>query len=52
MVLDRGVIAEFDTPYNLLQNPAGYFAKLVKEQGQQFESKMLNLAAQKQREVE
>jgi ABC-type multidrug transport system fused ATPase/permease subunit len=52
MILEKGVVAEFDTPYNLLQNPAGYFAKLFKEQGQQFESKMKNLAAQKQREIE
>ena len=47
MVLDRGNLVEFDTPFNLLQNSEGYFTKLIKEQGKQFEQEMLDLARKK-----
>jgi ABC-type multidrug transport system fused ATPase/permease subunit len=31
MVMDNGIIAEFDTPGNLLQNRGGLFFALAKE---------------------
>ncbi|RIA93900.1 ATP-binding cassette transporter 1 [Glomus cerebriforme] len=36
LVLDEGNVSEFDTPYNLLQNPNGLFRKLC-EQSNEFE---------------
>ncbi len=47
MVLDKGKIVEFDTPFNLLQNSEGYFTSLIKEQGKTFEQEMLKLAEKK-----
>jgi len=35
-LLDHGNVAEFDTPYNLLQNPDSLFYKLC-EQSNEFE---------------
>lgn len=29
--MDKGQVAEFDTPHNLLQNPASHFSSLVNE---------------------
>ncbi|KAL0269547.1 UNVERIFIED_CONTAM: hypothetical protein PYX00_007245 [Menopon gallinae] len=33
LVMDNGRMVEFDTPYNLLQRPAGHFAKLARHAG-------------------
>jgi len=46
LVLDQGNIAEFDDPVELLET-GGYFAKLIKENGPDFESKMRYLARNK-----
>jgi ABC-type proline/glycine betaine transport system ATPase subunit len=35
MVMDKGRLVEFDSPFTLLQNPAGYFCKLVHHTGEQ-----------------
>lgn len=45
LVMDAGEAMEFDHPYTLLQNPEGYFSKMVKETGPAM-SKMLTRAAQ------
>ncbi|CAI2167258.1 20609_t:CDS:10 [Funneliformis geosporum] len=46
LVLDHGNVAEFDTPYNLLQNPDSLFYKLC-EQSNEFEY-LKELATKKQ----
>jgi len=46
LVLDQGNIAEFEDPVNLLES-GGYFSKLIKENGPDFESKMKYLANNK-----
>lgn len=33
LVLDKGLVAEFDTPKNLLSNPKGIFTELVNQTG-------------------
>ena len=48
LVLDQGNVAEFDDPVNLLERGDGYFAKLIKENGPDFESKMRYLANNKE----
>ncbi|XP_056645134.1 ATP-binding cassette sub-family C member 4-like [Diorhabda sublineata] len=45
LVMDAGEAMEFDHPYTLLQNPEGYFSKMVKETGPAM-SKMLTSVAQ------
>jgi len=52
LVLDQGKIAEFEDPANLLDKGSGYFAKLVKENGPEFESKMKYLAHHKNIDAE
>jgi len=47
LVLDQGNVAEFDDPVNLLERGDGYFAKLIKENGPDFENKMRYLANHK-----
>lgn len=47
LVLDQGNIAEFDDPVALLDTEGSYFAKLIKENGPEFEEKMKFLATHK-----
>lgn len=47
MVLDKGKIAEFDTPWNLIQKQDGQFLGLIREHGEEFEKEMRSLAAAK-----
>ncbi|EGG24152.1 ABC transporter C family protein [Cavenderia fasciculata] len=46
MVMDAGVIAEFDTPDKLLQNQTGLFSWLIDETGQQNSQLLRKLASQ------
>lgn len=52
IVLEHGKIVEFDTPLNLLKNDIGFFAKLVKENGPEFEETMLFLAEHKEVDID
>lgn len=47
MVLDQGLIAEFDTPSALLSSELSLFTMLVKSQGNAFFEKMQKLASDK-----
>jgi len=48
LVLDQGNIAEFDDPAVLVNKEGSYFAKLIKENGPEFEEKMKFLATHKE----
>jgi len=48
LVLDQGNIAEFDDPAVLVGKEGSYFAKLIKENGPEFEEKMKFLATHKE----
>ena len=45
--MDKGKIAEVDSPENLLNDDTSYFSKMVKENGPEFESKMKLMASNK-----
>ena len=47
LVLENGRIADFDTPLNLIKKD-GLFSGLIKENGPEFERKMVTLAANKE----
>jgi len=34
LVMDRGQVAEYDTPHSLLKNPQSLFSKMVDETGE------------------
>ena len=42
--MESGKIVEFDEPYELLQNPSGYFRKLVDQAGRNEASRLEVLA--------
>jgi ATP-binding cassette subfamily C (CFTR/MRP) protein 1 len=44
MVLQSGELAEFDSPAALLRNPESYFSAMVKEYGEEVQSKLTALA--------
>lgn len=50
--MEHGKIIEFDTPSNLLKNENGFFAKLVKENGPEFEETMIFLAKHKEVDID
>lgn len=47
LVMDAGMVAEFDKPYKLLQNNDGIFHKMVEALGSQEYDKLLNAARRK-----
>ncbi len=51
MVLDRGTVAEFDTPWNLLRKEDSHLLGLVREQGKEFESEMIKIAASAEKKL-
>lgn len=44
LVMDAGQAVEFGPPHELLQNPDGYFTKMLKETGKNMESKLRKVA--------
>ncbi|CAH0722564.1 unnamed protein product, partial [Brenthis ino] len=44
MVMDSGRLVEFDHPYRLLNNPEGYFTKMVKETSEKMSSQLYQIA--------
>lgn len=44
LVMSRGEILEFDHPHNLLQNPKGYFTRMVMETGTSMTEQLRNVA--------
>ncbi|CAH1381428.1 unnamed protein product [Tenebrio molitor] len=50
--MDDGCVAEFDTPYQLLQNSDGLFYAFVKENGEEFLHNYIKAAENKQKKVE
>lgn len=44
MVMDSGRLVEFDHPYNLLNNPVGYFAKMVAETSDKMSAQLHQIA--------
>ncbi|KAJ3320045.1 hypothetical protein HDV06_005695 [Boothiomyces sp. JEL0866] len=50
LVLDQGQLAEFDTPYNLLQNPESEFTKLVEASGSANSRAIRDIAEKKSKE--
>jgi ABC-type multidrug transport system fused ATPase/permease subunit len=47
LVLERGNIAEFDTPLNLLDNEESIFGALVRENGADYEKELREMATEK-----
>ncbi|XP_045502974.1 ATP-binding cassette sub-family C member 4-like isoform X2 [Colias croceus] len=44
MVMDAGRLVEFDHPYKLLNNPEGYFTKMVKETSEKMSAQLYQIA--------
>ncbi|CAH2099918.1 unnamed protein product [Euphydryas editha] len=44
MVMDSGCLVEFDHPYRLLNNPEGYFTKMVKETSEKMSAQLYEIA--------
>lgn len=44
LVMEAGEAVEFDHPYILLQNPDGYFSKMVQQIGKSMESNFKDIA--------
>ncbi|KAJ3329682.1 hypothetical protein HDU93_000836 [Gonapodya sp. JEL0774] len=50
MVLDHGQLVEFGRPHELLQNPAGWLARMVHDMGPEAEHMLKEIAASKEEE--
>lgn len=44
MVMDSGRLVEFDYPHKLLNNPEGYFSKMVKETSDKMAAQLHEIA--------
>ena len=51
LVLDNGKIVQFDTPLNLL-NQEGIFSTLIRSHGKDFEAKMIELAMDREKDLD
>lgn len=47
LVMDKGIAAEFDTPYALLSNPNTIFSFMVKETGESMSATLFEVAKKK-----
>lgn len=45
LVMDGGQAVEFGHPHDLLQDPTGYFSKMVEQTGSELEKKLKKIAA-------
>lgn len=46
LVMNAGMVVEFDHPYNLLKNKNGHLYKMVEQMGQTAANKLHNVAAE------